>query len=82
MRGLHLSPISISKMRRIKKFQRDDEWVSMKIETERSTFDEVEITKISQGDDGKGWVSFWGLDYRGYLEWHIEIERIERLTIE
>lgn len=69
-------------MRRIKKYQTENDLVEIRIETERSTFDEVEITKISQGDDGKGWVSFWGLDYRGYREWYIEIERIERLAIE
>ena len=82
MRGIHLSPFSIAKMRRIKKWHDDNDIGEIRFETERSTFTEVEIMKIKKEADGKVCVSFWGLDYRGYREWLIEIERIERIVIE
>jgi len=68
-------------MRRIEKYQNDNDLVVIRIETDRSIFDDVEITGI-ESKNGVGWVEFWGLNYRGYREWHIEIDRIERLAIE
>lgn len=81
MRGIHLAPFSIAKMRRIKKWQADNQAMIITIETERSVFDEVEIIKITKDDFGQGWLEFWGLDYRGYREWLIKIDDLHEVRI-
>lgn len=81
MRGIHSRPFSIDKMRRMKKWQADNQAMVITIETERSVFDEVEIMKIIKDDSGQGWLEFWGLDYRGYREWLIKIDDLYEVRI-
>jgi hypothetical protein len=81
MRGIHSKPLSMDKMRRIKRWHRQNECETITISTERSFFDEVEIIKIIEDDAGRGWVEFVGLDYRGYREWLIQIDDLEEVTI-
>lgn len=81
MRGIHSRPFSIDKMRRMKKWQADNQAMVITIETERSVFDEVEIMKITKDDSGQGWLEFWGLDYRGYREWLIKIDDLYEVRV-